>query len=218
MDSVALFDLDGTLVDSREIIYQCMKHALVDTYGLSLTREQLLSGVGLTLLEQMNIFCPHDPEGAAHAYRSYFFDQGSPLAPAYPGIDEQLKTLRSQGVRMAVITSKHKQTAYDNLKGVGIENYFEYLLSPEDTTKHKPDPEPLRICAQKMGVDLGCCVYIGDSPFDIQAASSAPMKNLGVTWGFFNEKELRDAGADQICTEVSLLAQHIINSLTNTQL
>lgn len=210
MSSVVLFDLDGTLVDSREIIYQCMKHALVDVYKKDMTKDQLLSGVGLTLLEQMQQFCPEDPHGAAQVYRTYFYEQGSPLAPAYLGIEAQLRTLQQAGIKMAVVTSKHKDTAVENLKGTQLNTFFDYVLSPSDTTHAKPHPEPLQVGAQRMNASLEDCIYVGDSPFDIQAALQAPMKHIGVTWGFFSEQQLLASGADTICTDIEHLAEMIM--------
>jgi pyrophosphatase PpaX len=106
-----------------------------------------------------------------------------------------LDELRAEGRRLAVVTSKRNEVALRGLMRFDLEGYFEFIIGSDDTTLHKPEPEPLLIAAERMGVSPDDCVYVGDSPFDMRAAVAANATALAVLWGMFSQKDLEEAGA-----------------------
>jgi pyrophosphatase PpaX len=114
---------------------------------------------------------------------------------------DALAALRQGGLKMAVVTSKLHETAWRGLTAFGLERYVEFLIGADDCPAHKPEPGGLLLAAQRLHVPVKHCAYVGDSPYDIQAALSAKMLAVGAAWGMFGEQRLKSAGAQIILSE-----------------
>jgi pyrophosphatase PpaX len=198
---VVLFDLDGTVVDSGAIILASMRHATREVLGSEHTDEELMQGVGGPGLEaQLGVFGPGRVDELVRAYRAH----NEPLhdtLEACAGMEEVLVRLHEEGRRLGVVTAKRRATVELAFARVPISHLFETVVGGDETEKHKPDPEPLLLAAERMGVDPGTAAYVGDSPFDMRAAKAAGMHAVAVTWGRIHdrgrlEREEPDAIAD----------------------
>lgn len=193
-----LFDLDGTLLDTRDMILDSFRYAYTTVLGADTLppEDKLLAMVGIPLKEQMEIIAPNKSEELCAAYRENNARVHATMHQGFEGTEETLAALKQQGFRMAVITSKMHGSAVHGLELEGIDGYFEFVLGADDSELHKPNPEPLLMAAERMGLEPASCAYIGDSPFDMLAATSAGMYAVGAVWGMFTQQELLDAGAD----------------------
>jgi pyrophosphatase PpaX len=113
------------------------------------------------------------------------------LTAPYPGIDAVVRQLHEAGVSLGVVTSKIEPLAHRALKFVALDAYFGLVVGIESTTRHKPEPDPLLFALDRLGAAPNEAVYVGDSPFDVQAARNASMTAIAVTWGAFDEPALR---------------------------
>jgi len=191
------FDLDGTLIDTRELILDSFRYACDTILGYSIPDEQLLKLVGVPLPKQMEMLAPEHAEAMVIAYRENNRKRHDALIESFPGVRETLLELRERGLPLAVITSKMHEFAMMGLRSFDLEDFFEFLIGPDDCPIHKPEPEPLLLAAERLGLDPKNCVYIGDSPYDMQAAVAAGMRALGVEWGgMFDPECLWEAGAE----------------------
>ena len=190
-----LFDLDGTLIDTRELILESYRRAFIDVVGVLVSDEDVLSLIGIPLDDQAKILAPGHEEELIEAYRQYNLDLHEELIGYYEGTREMLDELKAERRRLAVVTSKRNEPALEGLKSFDLQDYFEFVCGMEETKKHKPDPEPLLVAAQRMGLAPSDCIYVGDSTFDIQAALAAGMIPIAVLWGIFSRDQLRAAGA-----------------------
>ncbi|MDX6466610.1 MAG: pyrophosphatase PpaX [Gaiellaceae bacterium] len=205
---VVLFDLDGTVVDSGAIILASMRHAMREVLGTEHSDEELMKAVGGPGLEaQMAAFAPDRIEELVTVYRAH----NEPLhdeLEACAGIEEVLVRLHEEGRRLGVVTAKRRSTVELAFAKVPLAHLFETVVGGDETTLHKPDPEPLLLAAKRMGADPAETAYVGDSPFDVAAAKAAGMFAIAVTWGRIHDRaRLEEAEPDAIVdTAEELLA------------
>jgi pyrophosphatase PpaX len=190
---VVLFDLDGTVIDSGAIILASMRHAAKEVLGEEPSDELLMAAVGGPGLEaQMHALAPDRAEELVTVYRAHNEPLHDELT-CCPGMDDLLVRLVDEGRRLGIVTAKRRATAALAFNVLPLEHLFETVVGGDETKRHKPDPEPLLLAAERMGVDPGECVYVGDSPFDIRAAKAAGMFAIAVTWGGIHDRAKLDA-------------------------
>ena len=205
MPAAALFDFDGTLVDTTEMIHQSMRHATSSVLGRDdIPRETLLANVGKPLPRQMELIDAEKAELLLEAYRSHHEEHHDALIGEFPGVEESLSRLRSAGIKVAVVTSKRRLSVEMALKNFpGLRNVVDRFVTLEDTTQHKPHPEPvLRGLELLGGIPKERAAYVGDSPFDVQAAKAAGLTSVAVSWGAFPEDRLREAEPDHLVPDI----------------
>jgi pyrophosphatase PpaX len=203
--AAALFDFDGTLVDTTEMILQGMRHATSSVLGRDdFSREELLANVGQPLPRQMELFDAEKAGLLLASYRAHHEEHHDRLIAEFPGVEEALSRLRAAGVKVVVVTSKRRRSVEMALaKLPGLDLVVDRFVTMEDTTKHKPDPEPLLRGLELAGdVPKDRAVYVGDSPFDVQAAKAAGLTSVAVGWGAFSEETLRAAGPDHLVPDI----------------
>ena len=205
MLAAALFDFDGTLVDTTEMIFQSMRHATSSVLGRDdLSREELLANVGQPLPRQMELLDAEKAELLLEAYRAPHEEHHDALIAEFPGVDEALSRLRTAGVQIIVVTSKRRRSVEMALEMFpGLDLVVDLFVTMEDTTEHKPHPEPLLKGLELAGdVPKERAVYVGDSPFDVQAAKAADLTSVAVSWGAFSEDTLREADPDHLVPDI----------------
>ena len=205
MLSAVLFDFDGTLVDTTEMIHQSMRHATSSVLGREdIPRETLLANVGQPLPRQMELLDTENAEPLLEAYRSHHERHHDALIREFPGVEESLGRLGSAGIKVAVVTSKRRPSVEMAL-GIfpGLRNVVDRFVTLEDTTHHKPHPEPLLRALQLLGgIPRERAAYVGDSPFDVEAAKAAGLTSVAVSWGAFSEDALRAAEPDHLVSDI----------------
>jgi pyrophosphatase PpaX len=206
LPAAALFDFDGTLVDTTEMIHQSMRHATSSVLGRDdIPRETLLANVGKPLPRQMELIDAEKAESLLEAYRSHHEEHHDALLGEFPGVEESLARLRSAGILVAVVTSKRRLSVEMALKNFpGLRNAVDRFVTLEDTTQHKPSPEPLLRGLELLGgIPKESAAYVGDSPFDVQAAKAAGLTSVAVSWGAFSEDRLREAKPDHLVPDIA---------------
>jgi pyrophosphatase PpaX len=193
---VVLFDLDGTLIDSGPIILASFRHATRSVLGREIPdRELVASAPGSTLEVQMSAFDPERVDELVAAYRAH----NTPLHDELEccrGMEDVLRELKAQGRRLGVVTAKRRMTVGLAFKRLGIEPWFDVVVTCDDTTAHKPDPEPIELALARLGARADDAAYVGDSPFDVAAARGAGVFAVAVTWGGMHDVADADAIVD----------------------
>jgi len=186
---VVLFDLDGTVIDSGAIILASMRHAAKEVLGTEPSDELLMAAVGGPGLEaQMQAIAPDHVDELVTVYRAH----NEPLHDGLTcclGVDSLLARLKEEGRRLGIVTAKRRATVELAFNVLPLRELFETVVGGDETAAHKPDPAPLLLAAERMGVDPATCAYVGDSPFDIRAAKAARMYAIAVTWGRIHDRE-----------------------------
>lgn len=208
--STVLFDLDGTLADTIPLIVASYQHAFRTVLGQEVPEEQARAWIGRPLLPALLEASPEHGHDLDAEYRRWNLAHTADLIRRYDGIPELLEALAAEGTRSAVATSKRRETARLALSGVGIEHLIDVAAALEDTTKHKPDPEPLLHAAAVLQVAPADCVYVGDAVVDMEAARAAGMAAVAVTWGAGERPALEAARPDALCTTIGELTAYLL--------
>lgn len=201
-----LFDLDGTVVDSVELIISSFQHATREVLGREFTREETIQGIGKPLREQMVALSPGHADDLVRSYQVFNHREHDRMLTLYDGVKTLLIGLRDAGVKLGLVTSKSRRVTQMAFDLTGIEALFDETVCAEDTPRNKPLPDPLILCVERLGVPAQRSVYVGDSPFDIQAAHAAGLESIGVTWGVFSEEVLAAEKPGKLVHTISELA------------
>jgi pyrophosphatase PpaX len=186
---VVLFDLDGTVIDSGAIILASMRHAAETVVGGDYTDAELMKTVGGPGLEaQMSALDPTRIDELVHVYREH----NEPLhdtLQSFAGIEDVLATLKGEGRRLGIVTAKRRVTVDLAFARLPLERFFDVVVGGDETDRHKPDPAPLLLALERLGAAPADAAYVGDSPFDMQAAKAGGLYAVGVSWGRIHGRE-----------------------------
>ena len=191
---VVLFDLDGTVVDSGAIILASMRHATQQVLGLEFSDHDLMQAVGGPGLEAQ--FAALAPARHVTELVTVYRAHNEPLhdeLEACEGMEDVIVRLHEDGVRLGIVTAKRRSTVDLAFARLRVGHLFETVVGGDETERHKPEPEPLLLAAQRLGVSPQDCAYVGDSPFDIRAAKAAHMYSVAVTWGRIHDRTKLEA-------------------------
>ena len=191
-----LFDLDGTLINTTELIKRCFERSLGEV-GIRGSDKDLLRYVGLPLRVQFESFLAGsgravDIEALMRSHMEYQVKVWRTYVRPYMGVRAVLVALQGYGRRLAVVTSRKKDTTDLYLKDLGLDVFFDVVITPENTQQHKPHPAPIHKALESLGVSRKKALFIGDSSFDMLAAGCAGIDSYFVTWGFGCSGDLRE--------------------------
>jgi pyrophosphatase PpaX len=190
-----LFDLDGTLVDSIELILTSFRHTFATHLGEVPPDARWIAGLGTPLFTQLREFTQDDVLARAMTvtYREFQMQHHDRLMRTYPGVREAMQELRTRHHPTAVVTSKMSDLAERALMFTGLRETIDLVIGMENTERHKPDPEPVHAALRALGYPPSEAVFLGDSPHDIAAGNAAGVISVAAEWGPFSAAELDDA-------------------------
>lgn len=204
--SCVLFDLDGTLVDTNQLIIASFQQTLAEKLGLQVTPPEIVRYFGEPLDATMKRYAGDRWEELVAYYRSYNQMHHDNLICRIDGIPEMLERLRERGVRRGVVTSKYTELARRGARCCGVEELLEDFVGKDMTEKHKPDPTPVLYALERLGIETGPHVLmVGDSPYDVLAGKAAGVKTCAVGWTALDRADLQAAEPDFFVETVSEL-------------
>jgi len=180
---VVLFDLDGTLVDSIDLIVRTWQATVWEHLGLVHSREEVVPRIGRSLESLFDELDSSRTAEMAAWYRARMAQWHDDWIRGYVGVDALLEGLSSAGARLGLVTSKSASSAGPSMERFQLGRWMEVVVTSDWTTRHKPDPEPLVAAATHLDVSPSACWYVGDSVHDLMAARAAGMLGVGVSWG-----------------------------------
>lgn len=179
-----LFDLDGTLLDTTELIVESFKHAFRHHYQREVDIADVHAFFGKPLRDAMEYLGPEKVDELITTYREHNLAHHDNLARVFLNVPETIQTLYNEGIAMAIVTSKTASTALRGLRLFGLDKYFPVIIGFEQCSKHKPNPEPVLLALENLGLEAEECLMVGDSPFDILSAKRAGVKTAAVKWTY----------------------------------
>ena len=183
MKKYILFDFDGTLVNTNDVILASWQHTYRNYLGHEMPVDHITSCFGEPLLLTMEREFPGvDPQESADVYRQFQLENADKLVTIFPGIKELLADLKEAGYVLGIVTSRTRESALRYMDMFDITSYFSDLVTCDDTTVHKPNPEPILLAMSKLGASAEESIMIGDSPFDIKCANNAGVDSVMVNW------------------------------------
>ncbi|MCC6244336.1 MAG: HAD-IA family hydrolase [Gemmatimonadaceae bacterium] len=186
-----LFDLDGTLIDSIGLLLECMEAAFADRERRP-TRAQWTAGIGTPLRTQLAEWTDTTAEVdlLVEQYRLYQDLHLERLTSLFPDVAETLSWARDEGHATALVTSKGKGMTARSLQHVGLAHAFDAIVTYEETTRHKPMPDPVFLALERLGIGADRALFVGDSPHDMGAGRAAGVQTAAALWGPFTREEL----------------------------
>jgi HAD superfamily hydrolase (TIGR01509 family) len=190
MFSAIIFDFDGTLVNSLDEHIRSWKKAF-DELGVELLEKEIRRKFGkpsTTILSEVLPLRLHGKIGELTKRKQQYFMEQSTSLRLYPGVEKVLEKLKERGMPMAVATSMNRKGLHSALQALGIEKYFDVVITVEDVTRGKPAPEML------LGQEIKKCLMVGDSLFDVLAAERAGMSVVVVANNPYQIEQIREKG------------------------
>ena len=213
MVAAVILDLDGTLVTftfdvrgTRQIIIAELKGRGFDTTGLDQTTPTQ------RILDAAKSQVPPRTGSEYAAFKASVFAtldrfelQGAESTSPLQGALDAVRYLKSKGVRLAILTNSGRKAASESIRKAGLDGFFEFVLTRDDTVTMKPSPEGLVQASTILEVPVDSVYYVGDSPYDIIAARGAGARIVSVATGSYSMERLRAEGADQVIPSLSEL-------------
>ena len=203
-----LFDLDGTLLDTHDIILASFRYTMETILGKEFPEEVLMAKVGQPLDTQMEDFSDGDEalrQLLADTYRTHNDTIHDERVKAFPGVLEGLVRLRGMGYRLGVVTSKRHELAERGLRITGLVDNFECIVGSDDWPEHKPLPGCVVHGTELLGIETSECMYVGDSPFDMMAGNGAGCVTVAACWGMFPRDVLAQESPALLCDDMDEL-------------
>lgn len=185
-----LLDLDGTVADSHGLIMTCYNHAIRAHLGREGLREIWLQRVGLPLDDILiatyeHYGVPHTPElmtEVKQTYRVHMWEHVETVE-AFPGMIDALHALKAKGLRLAIVTTKHRMMALRHLETLQIRSLFDVVVAGDDCHHYKPHPEPFLKALELLEVAPNTAAHVGDSRYDVLGAQAAGVFTIAACWG-----------------------------------
>jgi pyrophosphatase PpaX len=180
-----LFDLDGTLLDTDAYISGAFDASLRAAGAGPLDPVAYRRVIGQPLASCYAQLAPGFDTAALCEHHRTWQTQHLDLVHPMPGAADLLTALRARNLRLAVVTTRSKRSSIASLERSGLLGFLDVVVSGEDVTRHKPDPEPLRLALSRLGVDPDRAVMVGDTPADVDAGRAAGVATVGVDFGSY---------------------------------
>ncbi len=198
-----LFDFDGTLIDTNELIIQTFQYVLDKYYPGEYGREDILPFLGPTLHDTFNSINLEEAEKMINDYRTWNFSMHDELASEFDGVSETLHALKEEGLKMAIVSTKRRDMVMKGLDLLGVTDLFDVVIGLDDVTNAKPDPEPIVLALDRLGADKEEALMIGDNYHDILGGKNAGVRTAGVAWTSKGEAFLQTFEPDYMLQHIS---------------
>jgi pyrophosphatase PpaX len=201
-----LFDFDSTLVDTGELIVESWQHTFRTFEGKERPRAEILRTIGEPLSVTMAKTLPQVPlEESLVVYREYHKEHFTGEIMCFPGIPEMLARLKEERYSLALVTSRLRGTTMLGIEKYGLRDYFDAIITCDDTERHKPDPDPIFAALEIIKKKPEEAVMVGDTAFDIICAKNAGVKSVLATWGRADRGRLEGTDGN------ALIPDYVIN-------
>lgn len=200
-----LFDFDGTLLDTNELIIQTFEQVLNKHVPGRYTRETILPFLGPTLKETFTLVDPSNAEQMMSEYRAWNLENHDRLVQEFDGVSDTLRKLKAQGFKLAIVSTKRNAMVHKGIEQLEVGNIFDVVIGLDDVKNAKPDPEPLLLALEKLGSSPEEAVMVGDNSHDIVGGHNAGVRTVAVAWSAKGETFLQQFKPDYMLQHISEL-------------
>jgi len=186
-----LFDMDGTLIDTVPFIVESFRHTFAQHHVTGVSDAHIMASIGTPLETYLRQFAGAATREMVETYTRYNERWLNKAIAIFLGVPAMLDSLRALPVRTGVVTAKRRVSAMLTLRVFDLESCFDTIIAKEDTTRHKPHPEPLQLAMNNLGLtDPSRVLYVGDSIHDIRSAHAAGCLACAVNWSRMPHEDL----------------------------
>ncbi|PIC85005.1 pyrophosphatase PpaX [Sporosarcina sp. P20a] len=198
-----LFDFDGTLADTNELILSSFEHVLEKHFPGRFGREEMLPFIGPTLHDTFSTIAPDKTEQLIDEYREWNLAHHDDYVTEFEGVTDTLRKLYDLGFKMAVVSTKKRDMVERGIDLLDIAPYFETVIGLDDITNPKPDPEPIVLALKRLGRAPEESLMIGDNFHDILGGKNAGTRTAAVAWALKGEEYLQTFKPDFMLQHMS---------------
>jgi len=208
-----IFDIDGTLTSTNELIFSTFRHVTEKYLGKKVTDEEIISLFGPTEDVILKEWMKDDYEEARKDYMAYYEAKHHLMADVYPGITESLQYIKSKNIPLSIYTGKGRGSTDITLRKIGVYDLFDMIVTGDDVEIHKPSPEGIDVFVQKFNLNRDKVLMIGDAPADILAARNANVKIASVVWDSYAKEKILEMNSDYVFETVDELMKFLKENL-----
>lgn len=191
-----LFDLDGTLINTNELIIASFTETLNHYYPGQYHREDILPFIGPSLIETFSAIDEERAEEMIEFYRKHNWENHDLLVTQFDGVYEAIESLKQDGFKLAIVTTKKRNVVEKGLKLCNLEQFFEVVVTIDDVTNVKPNPEPLLLALKQLNSQPSEAIMVGDNYHDIDGGKNAGTYTAGVAWSIKGKEFLQSFNPD----------------------
>lgn len=194
-----IFDIDGTLTRTNELIFASFNHVALKYLGRRFTPEEIVALFGPP--EEgavIKVFGAGNVDRVMDELLAYYASHHAALASLHSGMEQILETLKGWGIRLAVFTGKGRRTTAITLDALNLTSYFDLIVSGNDVANHKPHPEGILRILETFTVPPAEAIMVGDSLNDLRAARGAGVRIAAVLWDCYDCHRVRAADPDLV--------------------
>ncbi|MDP1394376.1 pyrophosphatase PpaX [Lysinibacillus capsici] len=186
-----LFDFDGTLLNTNDLIIQTFMHVLNERFPGQYSPKDCLKFIGPSLKQTFNDIAPGEEDDLIEMYSAWNIAHHDDLVSQYPDVVSTLEQLKAQGIKLAIVSTKRNETIDRGLVILGATHLFDVRIGTDDVNNVKPDPEPVLLALERLGIEKDYAIMIGDNSHDIEAGHRAGVRAAGVAWAIKGEAYLQ---------------------------
>jgi pyrophosphatase PpaX len=214
--SCIIFDLDGTLTQTNELIFATFNHVTEKYIGRKFTPEEITGMFGppeqvalekLVGKEQIRV--------ALDDFYTFYESHHQRMAKMYDGIVDVLEMLKKRGLILAIFTGKGKQSTLISLEMLGIKKYFDLIVTGNDVENHKPSADGIRRVVKQFGLEPEQVIMVGDAVADVRAAQEAGVRIAAVLWDSYGKEKVMAMNVDFMFHTVAGFSRWLNTTLTN---
>lgn len=215
-----LFDFDGTLANTIDLIVATFEHTCTTALGFKTPRQEIINTIGLPLGEALELLSGiHEPERILELrqiYGAFNAANHDTMIKPIPGVAELLVQLKQRDLKLAVVTSKKAYMLERGMQCLGMLPYIDATVSVLDTERGKPAPDPMLLACERLGLTPGECLCVGDSPFDMQSGNTAGCVTVAVEYTQLDWQSLLEQGKPDYTISQPLDLLQLLDKLAAT--
>jgi pyrophosphatase PpaX len=214
--SCIIFDLDGTLTQTNELIFATFNHVTEKYIGRKFTPQEITGMFGPPEQIAIEKLVGKDRiDAALNDFYKFYEASHRQMAGMYDGIPEVLEMLKKRGLILAIFTGKGKQSTLISLQMLGIKNLFDLIVTGNDVENHKPSADGIRRVMKQFGLQPDQVLMVGDAVADVKAAHEAGVKIAAVLWDSYGKEKVMTMNVDFMFHSVGEFSQWLKTSLTD---
>lgn len=208
-----IFDIDGTLAATNELIFASFNHVAEKYLNKRFTNEEIVSQFGPPEDVILKKWMHENFDSARHDYYHFYQTQHDAMASIFPGLTEAITSIKKHNIKLGIFTGKGKDSSVITLRAIDVYDFFDLIITGDDVKEHKPSPEGIHKFMETYNLNNERVLMIGDSIFDINAAKGAGIKSALVLWDDFSRLKYGHLQADFIFNSVDEFRKFIHNNI-----
>ena len=206
-----IFDIDGTLTSTNQLIFDSFNFIAKKYLNKTFTDDEIISMFGPPENDILKRLCGENYESARKDYFTYY-SKNHWKAELYSGIKEILEHLKSKNYPIGIFTGKGRDASLITLKKLGVDHYFDLIVTGDDVENHKPSPEGILKFINHFKLNPDRVLMIGDSVSDVIASKEAGVKIASVLWDSYGSEEVKSLNSDYYFHSVEELREFLLNN------